>query len=78
MYTKEELLRASGIIRQIALKNKVPVEQIRKDMKEAMEAGRNNLDPAVQARWKEFHFVGDEPTVEEFILWTAEMVRRRE
>ena len=78
MYTEEELLWAAGIIRQIALQNNVPEEQARKDMREAMEAGRNNPDPAVQARWKEFHFSGDEPTVEEFILWTAYMVRRRE
>ena len=67
--------RAAGIIRQIARENNVSEKQVRADMKEAMDAGRNNPDPAVQARWKEFQVTGAEPTVEEFILWTAEMVR---
>ena len=77
MYTKWELNRAAEIIRQIARENNVPEEQVRKDMKEAMDAGRNNPDPAVQARWREFHYAGDEPTLEEFILWMAEIASRR-
>ncbi len=76
MYTKKELKRVANIIRQIARENNVPEEHVRKDMKEAMDVGRNSPDPAVQARWREFHFAGDEPTLEEFILWTAEMALR--
>ena len=33
-----------------------------------------NSDPEVQARWRTFHFSGDEPTVEEFILWTSSQI----
>ena len=76
MYTEKELKRAANIIRQIARDNNVPEAQVRKDMKEAMDAGRNNPDLAVQARWREFHYAGDEPTLEEFILWMAEMALR--
>ena len=76
MYTKKELKRAADIIQQIARDNHVTEEDVRRDMKEAIDAGRNNPDPAVQARWKEFQFTGEEPTVEEFILWTAEMVKK--
>lgn len=76
MYTKREKKRATAIIQQIAHKNNVPVEQVRADMKEAMDTGRSNLDPAVQAKWKEFHFAGDVPTIEEFILWTAEIAKK--
>ena len=50
MYTKRELKRAAGIIRQIARENHVTEEEVRRDMKEAMDAGRNNPDPAVQAK----------------------------
>lgn len=75
MYTKKELKRAAGIIQQIAREHNTSEMQVRTDMKEAMDAGRNNPDPAVQARWKEFQFTGEEPTVEKFILWTAEMVK---
>ena len=48
MYTKRELKRAAGIIRQIARDNHVTEEEVRRDMKEAMDVGRSNPDPAVQ------------------------------
>ena len=75
MYTKRELKRAAGIIRQIARDNHVTEEEVRRDMKEAMDAGRRNPDPAVQAKWAGFEYSGDEPTLEEFILWMAGQVR---
>ena len=75
MYTKRELKRAAGIIRQIARENHVTEEAVRRDMKEAMDAGRNNPDLAVQAKWVGFEYAGDEPTLEEFILWMAGQVR---
>ena len=75
MYTKRELKRAAGIIRQIARDNHVTEEEVRRDMKEAMDAGRSNPDPAVQAKWAGFEYSGDEPTLEEFILWMAGQVR---
>ena len=59
----------AGIIQAVAKQNGVTEEQVRKDMKEAMLAGMNNPDPKVQAEWKSFHYAGDEPTVEEFIIW---------
>lgn len=75
MYMKRELKRASGIIRQIARDNHVTEEEVHRDMKEAMDVGRNNPDPAVQAKWAGFEYAGDEPTLEEFILWLAEKIR---
>ncbi len=75
MYTKRELKRAAGIIRQIARENHVTEEEVRRDMKEAMDAGRNSPDLAVQAKWVGFEYAGDEPTLEEFILWMAGQVR---
>ena len=47
-------------------------------MKEAMDAGRNNPDPAVQAKWAGFEYAGDEPTLEEFILWMATKIKESE
>ena len=75
MYTKRELKRATGIIRQIARDHHVTEDEVRRDMKEAMDAGRNNPDPAVQEKWTRFEYAGDEPTLEEFILWMAGQVR---
>ena len=51
MYTKRELKRAAEIIRQIAREHQVTEEEVRRDMKEAMDVGRSNPDPAVQAKW---------------------------
>lgn len=75
MYTEKELKAATKIIRRIAREHHVPEEQVRSDMTEATNAGRNNPDPAVQARWATFHFSGKEPTVEEFILWAAALTK---
>ena len=75
MYTEKELKAATKIIRRIAREHHVPEEQVRSDMTEAMNAGRNNPDPAVQARWATFHFSGKEPTAEEFILWAATLTK---
>ena len=68
MYTKRELKRAAGLIRQIARDNRVTEEEVRRDMKEAMDAGRNNPDPAVQAKWAGFEYSKDAPTLEKFIM----------
>lgn len=66
---------AANIIRRIAQEHNASEAEVRSEMYEAMNAGRNNSDPEVQARWRTFHFAGDEPTVEEFILWTASQIR---
>ena len=76
MYAKKELKRSADIIKRIARENNIPEERVRADMKEAMNAGRNNPNPEVQARWASFDFTGEEPTVEEFILWVASLIKR--
>ena len=76
MYTKKELAYAADIIRRIARENHVSEAQVRADMLTAMTIGRANKDPLIQAQWVEFHFAGAEPTVEEFILWTAEKIKQ--
>lgn len=75
MYTEKVLKAAAGIIAQIAREYHVPEAQVRTDMEEAMNTGRNDPDPAVQTQWKTFHYAGVEPTPEEFILWVAAMVK---
>ncbi len=71
MYTEKELKAAAGIITQIAREHHVPEEQVRSDMREAINAARNNPSPAVRAQWASFHYASAEPTPEEFILWMA-------
>jgi hypothetical protein len=40
-----------------------------------MDVGRYNPDPAVQTKWAGFEYAGDEPTLEEFILWMAGQIK---
>lgn len=75
MYTPEELRAATKIIQEIARGHKVSEERVRADLKEAMDMGRSNPDPAVQARWTTFRYAGEEPTVEEFILWATSLTK---
>lgn len=72
MYTKKQIEGVSEIIKRIARENHITEAELRTYMKEAMESGRNNPDPLVQAEWAGFDYAGDEPTIEEFILWVSE------
>lgn len=74
MYTKDELDRAARAITVMAERHSIPEELIRKEMMEAINAGRSDPDPRVQAQWSGFEFAGPEPTPEEFIMWMAKRV----
>ena len=74
MITDIEKAQVARIIKRIARDNHVSEAQVRADMKEAMDFGRNNHDPAVQHEWASFHYDGDDPTVEEFILWMSKKI----
>lgn len=74
MFTEKQKKAASRIISQIARVHQVPEAKVRAELKDAMEQSRSNPDPTVQVRWASFSFSGEEPTVEEFILWAASMV----
>jgi len=75
MYSRKELKKAARNIKRVALQNRVPEEEVRKDMLEAMNAARNNDDPAVKARWETFQYKGPEPTLEEFLVWCSHLAR---
>ena len=73
MYSRRRLSYAASCIQRIAREDNVTEDQVRRSMEKAMDQARNNPDPAVRARWATFHYAGPEPTIEEFILWTADM-----
>lgn len=62
---------AEKAIQQIAVKEGVSVEEVRKQMKLAMLAGLCSQDPIVQARWKKIPCKGEVPTPEELITYLA-------
>ena len=52
--SSSRLLKREGIIQQFTRGNHVVEEEVRRDIKEAMDAGRNNPDPAVRTKWAGF------------------------
>ena len=75
MYSRIELKKAARGIKRVARQNGVPEEEVRRDMLVAVNAARNNDDPAVKARWETFHYSGAEPTLEEFLVWCSHLAR---
>ena len=59
------------IFRQIAKKEKTTVEQVYKDMQEAIDAGFDNPAPEVRAVWKDSPFKGARPTPEDVMSYCA-------
>ena len=77
MYTKKELNDAKRVIARVARENRVPETWVRAEILAAMNVGRSDPDPEVQAWWARFHYAGAEPTVEELVLWLAALTARR-
>ena len=69
--TAEMLAHAQVVIAEIARDRGIPESEVRAEMMAAMRAGMANPDPDVQKQWGEIPWRGAEPTVEEFIAWTA-------
>lgn len=64
-------INAEKAICQIAIREGVTVEEVRKQIKIAMLAGLCSQDPNVQARWKKIPCKGEVPTPEELIIYLA-------
>lgn len=72
--TREEKGRAAAAIGQIAAENHTTVEDVRRSLKELIDAALADPDPTVQAWWATCPREGERPTPEEFLIWTANMV----
>ena len=73
-YTKEQLVRASWVISKMAIEEGIPEKMVRDELKEVMKCYQCSQDPAVQKEYQTFHFAGQEPTVEEFLLWITKKI----
>ena len=72
--TDEKLEHAKRIITEVARQHGVPEAKVREEILSAMRIGMANPDPDVRKQWSAIPWRGPEPTVEEFIAWTALMV----
>ncbi len=71
--TLVETVRVKNNIAGIASREGVSEERIRSEMMEAINMSKNSSDPRIQELWTTFHFAGEEPTPEEFILWFRDL-----
>ncbi|MDD3250950.1 MAG: sporulation initiation factor Spo0A C-terminal domain-containing protein [Lachnospiraceae bacterium] len=60
-----------SIFKEIARKEGTTVEAVYQNIQEAIDAGFDNPDPAVQAAWSQIPFSGSRPTPEEVISYYA-------
>lgn len=72
---KKHYIREKLALQEVAAYNNTTVEEVRKEIMIAMEAGRNNPDPAVQALWAQIPHEGDKPTPEEFIAFLSARIK---
>lgn len=59
--------RFNDVLNVIARQNNTTPENILRDMQIAIDAGYNNPDPDVQAKWSTIPHKGERPTAEEVI-----------
>lgn len=70
-------INAEEAIKKIAMQEGVTVEEVRKEMKEAMLIGLCSQDSAVVEKWKQVPCKGDVPTPEELIAYIAQNAKER-
>ena len=75
--SKKAIEQAHISIRKIATENGVSEEEVRREMMKAMKEGMSNPNPEVQALWNSIPWRNGEPSVEEFIAWNTEQLRKK-
>lgn len=68
---KCRIRKNQDILQRIAEKNHVSVEEVRKEIDEAVAQARQNPDPAIQAIWAEFLKEYPQATAEQVIYYFA-------
>lgn len=69
---KSQVIKA---FKKIAEKEGVTVEEVREEIKKAIDVAMQSDDPAVKLYWKNICNYGKVPTPEEVVIYIAEQVR---
>jgi enolase len=72
-YSAAALKRASLYIRILALSHNESEQKIREEISNAIDVAMNNTAPEVREHWNSFHYSGETPTPEEFLLWAYDL-----
>ena len=64
-------MEIENVITEISKRYGVTAEQVKADIKKAIQAGMNSQNPIVREQWRKISHGGKEPTVEEVIAFMA-------
>ncbi len=67
--------KGTKILTEVARRNGVSLEEVRKHIQIAIDMAMNNPDPSVQKEWETMKFKGRKPTPEEFVVEMAKKVK---
>lgn len=70
--------RNDNILQRIADLHHVSVEEVRKEIEQAVALARSNPDPQVQEIWKKLLKEYPEPTAEQVIYYFANQIKKEE
>ena len=68
---KKKKINADAALREVARKNHITVDEVRKEIRLAMIAAMCDPDPAIQRVWREIPHAGDLLTPEDLITYIA-------
>ena len=68
--------KAEKALLELAKKEGIDTEEVRREIEIAIAAARVNPDPAAQAFWKAVPHKGEYPTPEEVIIHIAKKIKR--
>ncbi|MDR1409600.1 MAG: sporulation initiation factor Spo0A [Oscillospiraceae bacterium] len=66
------------IFERIAAEHSTTVEEVRREIEAAIQAGFNNPDPKVQAQWAKIPRKGDIPTPDELITYVVRQAKQND
>ncbi len=72
---KVNVAKAEKALKQLAKKEGVSVETVRREIEIAITEARKSTDPKARAFWKTVPHKGEQPTPEEVIVYLAGMTK---
>ena len=66
---------AKKSLKAVAREEGVSLQEVRREIENAMRAGMASDDPEIQRRWSMIPHKGEHPTPEEFIAYMSNMLR---
>ncbi len=70
--SRSQIRRATNALNEVARNHGITLDEVRKEIDDAIAEARSCPDPIVQAKWKEIPCAGEVPTAEEVMVYVLE------